>query len=251
MCGEHIPRAAHLRENRGSSPHVRGTRVWWVRLSYGLRFIPACAGNTVCVWWVFIRAAVHPRMCGEHRVVGRASGPVRGSSPHVRGTPAVFLSRMCISRFIPACAGNTLLHLYKNLMFSVHPRMCGEHPSTLGAADLSRRFIPACAGNTVSRCGGGLGLSVHPRMCGEHGSIPREQVWCRRFIPACAGNTSARRCNRAAYLVHPRMCGEHDQGPACPPEKIGSSPHVRGTRSVAAHSAEVFRFIPACAGNTR
>ena len=52
-----------------------------------------------------------------------------------------------------------------------------------------------------------------------------------RFIPAYAGNTCS-----AMY---------------CEPHASGSSPRARGTRAVAPAALVGWRFIPACAGNTK
>ena len=72
-----------------------------------------------------------------------------------------------------------------------------------------------------------------------------------RFIPACAGNSHScsGRCDLAP--VHPRVCGEL---PAPPPGRLrtaGSSPRVRGTPVRRVWAKNAYRFIPACAGNSR
>ena len=50
--------------------------------------------------------------------------------------------------------------------------------------------------------------------------------------------------------VHPRVCGEHLFRVVLPLLLVGSSPRVRGTRRVIGDFHFIFRFIPACAGNT-
>ena len=66
VCGEHLRFNGIRCLGKGSSPRVRGTRLWWFSCSVLLGIIPACAGNTN-------RLAVrrpawrdHPRVCGEH-----------------------------------------------------------------------------------------------------------------------------------------------------------------------------------------
>ena len=71
-----------------------------------------------------------------------------------------------------------------------------------------------------------------------------------RFIPAGAGNTNNAHPHRGRSPVHPRGCGEHAFGRLATPIHPGSSPRVRGTRSMTAVCAVRGRFIPAGAGNT-
>ena len=73
----------------GSSPHVRGTRYERICEWRGMGIIPACAGNTVSLSDADREHGDHPRMCGEHDLEAEDRGHVQGSSPHVRGTPAV------------------------------------------------------------------------------------------------------------------------------------------------------------------
>ena len=172
---------------------------------------------------------VHPRMRGEHQLRGCECGNSVGSSPHARGTPLPPTFPQPLTRFIPACAGNT---------WSVSSRLrtvSGSSPHARGTPPpaLQRhrpaRFIPACAGNT--RCAGRSrsGTAVHPRMRGEHicwnrartlwvGSSPHARgtrcgqcrsAWRYRFIPACAGNTPYASPLHKTRPVHPRMRGEH------------------------------------------
>ena len=174
-------------------------------------------------------AAVHPRMCGEHGLTRLRDKLSRGSSPHVRGTPAVLKPKLAYRRFIPACAGNTNTFLQKIRRFAVHPRMCGEHSSFTG-------FFVNVAGS-----------SPHVR------GTPRDACWVgdeRRFIPACAGNTPLIPKPPILSPVHPRMCGEHRAEIMVFWTTVGSSPHVRGTLKIASNNVLNVRFIPACAGNT-
>ena len=233
------------------------------------RFIPACAGNTDRPLISICSITVHPRVCGEHLLAMRLLLSLVGSSPRVRGTLlSPDLSRL-LSRFIPACAGNTKGSRSKDSFTAVHPRVCGEHnliPTVGGSVSGSsprvrgtrypistpcclHRFIPACAGNTFAHEWEHMGEAVHPRVCGEHeprnsgwlfcvGSSPRVRgtphlgkrgVIIARFIPACAGNTNTTLPSPATQSVHPRVCGEHAQQLTTIAEHFGSSPRVRGT----------------------
>ena len=217
--------------------------------------------------------------------------PEAGSSPPVRGTRAEAQGKLEALRFIPACAGNTRTRSRKRWLRAVHPRLCGEHGSILGAAALGAgssppvrgtpqrrnrpgarcRFIPACAGNTARTRPPSWANTVHPRLCGEHqalqfrgvdgyGSSPPvrgTRKWRRRrqprlrFIPACAGNTSVSWNGYAITTVHPRLCGEHAARNVPRSASTGSSPPVRGTLLPLLQDNNFGRFIPACAGNTQ
>ena len=109
MCGEHRKNLESGSFAVGSSPHVRGTLQHRKRRVLHLRFIPACAGNTVLLPITTTQASVHPRMCGEHGLSLEMTALEAGSSPHVRGTRLMNHDHGALGRFIPACAGNTPL----------------------------------------------------------------------------------------------------------------------------------------------
>src|SRR5690606_10914736 len=108
MRGEHLLACLGVEVLGGSSPHARGTRTVTWSSGLLLRFIPACAGNTLP--WLFLRyyVSIHPRMRGEHGSGHVAKQKARGSSPHARGTLPPRMTPTARTRFIPACAGNTL-----------------------------------------------------------------------------------------------------------------------------------------------
>ncbi len=270
VCGEHVRSNPRCQKSSGSSPRVRGTRKNPRHADENGRFIPACAGNTALGNPLATAAAVHPRVCGEHKVCISHSTLISGSSPRVRGTHKIVSEIKESGRFIPACAGNTNPTHPRSDQSPVHPRVCGEHrvtdvevgnaagssPRVRGTradpacARVRSRFIPACAGNTAAACEASWPGAVHPRVCGEHGqcigkirrvfgssprvrgthSHERQRHLPARFIPACAGNTGHGRARPGSSAVHPRVCGEH----------------VTATTG----TVTINRFIPACAGNT-
>ena len=228
VCGEHNQGQADTdgRLQIGSSPRVRGTRP--LALCYdpprGLRFIPACAGNTTAVgfWHRRFGRTVHPRVCGEHK-------------------------RQDI--------------LDQRRWRTVHPRVCGEHRYALASKPFEPRilFIPACAGNTPTEkepVGYPSLNTVHPRVCGEHahtdlgvcrafsvnGSSPRVRGTrpgllprapsSRRFIPACAGNAQTFLLQSSATNRFIPACAGNTPGIVTFGHIFttdGSSPRVRGT----------------------
>ena len=214
----------------GSSPRVRGTQRERRWRPEHRRFIPACAGNSPSSPRPRVRAAVHPRVCGE------LCWTRRGCSAS--------------GRFIPACAGNSLSYWLCLRMPPVHPRVCGElqvrtfaHRRCNGSSprvrgtraqqqrrEIGVRFIPACAGNSQKPPLCRRMPPVHPRVCGELARLSGALGGVRRFIPACAGNSCSTSARPPPRPVHPRVCGE------LAVDRAATAPEQR--------------FIPACAGNS-
>ncbi len=253
----------------GSSPRSRGTHEQQDGLLLLGRFIPALAGNTGAGSFARVGPTVHPRARGEHATSRPASACVCGSSPRSRGTQTDQAIQPVIGRFIPALAGNSVLHRPVLTLWSVHPRARGEHsvkyhpagkrlgssPRSRGTPDIQRlglhraRFIPALAGNTSATRRPQACAAVHPRARGEHlgrlgcqlgpgGSSPRSRGTPgqlpegrpgQRFIPALAGNTQEHGQDPQGEAVHPRARGEHGAVPMMPMTADGSSPRSRGT----------------------
>ena len=94
------------------------------------RFIPACAGNSISTIRRCQSTAVHPRVCGEQFCIAVIAAGADGSSPRVRGTELHHLLQLGQRRFIPACAGNSLISQVATLISAVHPRVCGEQSIT-------------------------------------------------------------------------------------------------------------------------
>ena len=289
VCGEQYGAVAGKKMYAGSSPRVRGTAKRLIKIEFTNRFIPACAGNRIDARVTYAGRAVHPRVCGEQPLSGRASCRAPGSSPRVRGTGSIGLGGPFHSRFIPACAGNRPGDQRHDKHPAVHPRVCGEQfavvlyvclyggssPRVRGTARQiaplirQHRFIPACAGNSLRLLKPALNIPVHPRVCGEQsqaakacpqhtGSSPRVRGTERidhqtgqqlRFIPACAGNSPHLSASGGDHPVHPRVCGEQILSVVPCETYCGSSPRVRGTVLGVSGKDPSGRFIPACAGN--
>ena len=87
MRGEHASMQLFVHEIPGSSPHARGTQGRRECEDAAGGIIPACAGNTVVPFFIFLLRVDHPRMRGEHRRINSYHRCLWGSSPHARGTP--------------------------------------------------------------------------------------------------------------------------------------------------------------------
>ena len=169
VCGEHA-RQRHGRACKtGSSPRMRGTRMWKSARTVRAGIIPAYAGNTrPCrpyPTWFWD----HPRVCGEHADLREHDHIGRGSSPRMRGTREFDRLRDGCVGIIPAYAGNTLWTSVTPTLIEDHPRVCGEH------------IVWVCHASSY--------LGSSPRMRGTH-RLKRRRIVIIGIIPAYAGNTS-------------------------------------------------------------
>ena len=107
MCGEQNQLLMDQVPIPGSPPRVRGTvaHVAYYRISY--RITPACAGNSMAHYAVFLLSGDHPRVCGEQRPGEIAYIGEKGSPPRVRGTAYGAGLRELGAGITPACAGNS------------------------------------------------------------------------------------------------------------------------------------------------
>ena len=229
VCGEHPSTRTLTASINGSSPRLRGTLAIPEILHPAKRFIPASAGNTAPLWCRTRLPAVHPRVCGEHRLTVRKKWDFGGSSPRLRGTLTLQVVDELVLRFIPASAGNTYTPVFCGCNYAVHPRVCGEHVNSLASAAQD-------AGSS-------------PRLRGTLSTGPLYKRFCR-FIPASAGNTASMSSCSITSTVHPRVCGEHYAAGGVVDSPTGSSPRLRGTLMHMLEHESAERFIPASAGNT-
>ena len=112
----------------GSSPQVRGKRVFHTGTYNVRRLIPAGAGKTIIQCVDELDYAAHPRRCGEN--INRECRRTRrhGSSPQVRGKLDGRLNRRRRIWLIPAGAGKTCENDSMLTRRAAHPRRCGENP---------------------------------------------------------------------------------------------------------------------------
>ena len=229
MRGEHMAKSTNCCKSLGSSPHVRGTRLYYGKQLFQQGIIPACAGNTRSASWRPPNCRDHPRMRGEHPWDTMSMYRRPGSSPHARGTHRSCFNPCSIVGIIPACAGNTRLALGYVAGTGDHPRMRGEHPSFRKENSTRKGSSPHARGTRR--------LRLH-------------EIVMRGIIPACAGNTVTRIVTTALTRDHPRMRGEHASHGRTNCPCGGSSPHARGTPLGYNVNVSSSGIIPACAGNT-
>ena len=216
-------------EDPGSSPRMRGKP----RASHGTKprpgLIPAHAGKTFDIQERGIRAAAHPRACGENLMLLVLLAGLLGSSPRMRGKPWARCSFKSPHRLIPAHAGKTELNPLDPGAWRAHPRACGENRER--AADLteSEGSSPRMRGKRVC----GLGKET-----------------ARGLIPAHAGKTQSSTPLNRSQSAHPRACGENPWIADSALRSPGSSPRMRGKLIHACQRPADLGLIPAHAGKT-
>ena len=107
VCGENERMHFHASRVMGSSPRVRGKHRRFRSPRSGARLIPACAGKTERCPSEEAANRAHPRVCGENSFSICSHSSRAGSSPRVRGKPAIRSEWGYLPRLIPACAGKT------------------------------------------------------------------------------------------------------------------------------------------------
>ena len=289
-CGENAAVIWMVAGPLGSSPRVRGKPRVRVPVRSGRRLIPARAGKTVARSSSGRVSQAHPRACGENRLTALTRIGTAGSSPRVRGKPAMLVCLASSTGLIPARAGKTSQPPAAPSQCPAHPRACGENrdgvlrsmsiggssPRVRGkrasdpAASWARGLIPARAGKTASALVVAERPPAHPRACGENGAVDtaarpalgssprvRGKRLCGRpgahrrgLIPARAGKTGPRTAGRPSCGAHPRACGENSRLSEEEINQMGSSPRVRGKLVHRFDSADDGGLIPARAGKT-
>ena len=131
VCGEHEIAALAACPRLGSSPRMRGTPRHDINPKEANGIIPAYAGNTCPRPSWRPSNGDHPRVCGEHWINARRNVKIMGSSPRMRGTLADDGEPCFTPGIIPAYAGNTGSRSTMPPTFWDHPRVCGEHQTSM------------------------------------------------------------------------------------------------------------------------
>ena len=207
-CGAHSRGSIIFTKTRGSSPRMRGSRIYGHSPKVINGIIPAHAGLTI--WRPHPRpwSRDHPRACGAHGMIFFLFLLHLGSSPRMRGSPAVWDDDRVADGIIPAHAGLTGRR-------GLHRRRLRDHPRACGAHSLARRSTTIRPGSS-------------PRM---RGSLVKTDgvVSLNGIIPAHAGLTHNSCCCHLFPRDHPRACGAHCLCIYRRECRGGSSPRMRGS----------------------
>ena len=171
------------------------------------RIIPAHAGQTSQLEHSVYSPADHPRACGANVSSDGMLSRCTGSSPRMRGKPALHSRAGVGHRIIPAHAGQTIGSAGLTGWNADHPRACG--------ANVGDTSIEAFTNGSS------------PRMRGKHHHSPRT-VRQLRIIPAHAGQTHYVLLFPRSVTDHPRACGANSPSSRFMFCFFGSSPRMRG-----------------------
>ena len=172
---------------QGSPPLARGTVCELPPITEQFRITPACAGNSIFIFFYSLNWRDHPRLRGEQYINNNARISTIGSPPLARGTVWSGLRDTWDSRITPACAGNSEKSRRFSILLRDHPRLRGEQ----GMYCLyigNRMGSPPLARGTVRS--------------------PEDFPYCSGITPACAGNRECIVCILAIEWDHPRLRGE-------------------------------------------
>ena len=106
-CGADAAHLPGMDVGAGSSPRVRGRRLFGSAPHPVAGLIPASAGQTDTLRSPQPHSRAHPRECGADARTSQGSIHRQGSSPRVRGRPNSQASRILTHGLIPASAGQT------------------------------------------------------------------------------------------------------------------------------------------------
>ena len=191
----------------------------------------------------FVRAAPAAIAAMVSRPPGCCRRPLRSAAWSV---PLAERDRGNSGRFIPACVGNSRSAARLGCSSPVHPRVCGEL--------VPLNPLRSATSRTPISMSPGMLCCAHVVVCRHRLLLRRCRVLLRaRLRVALRGRrerlTDSRR--RFRLGVHPRVCGELPTPPGEQTGTAGSSPRVRGTPRHRRTPPSCWRFIPACAGNSR
>ncbi len=200
-CGE----AGGQTRAPGSSPRAQGKR-GRVRQGHAGNPVHPHVRRENCFAKSFDRIGrgSSPRAQGKR---GQCAGKWRrrGSSPRAQGKRLTIFSLVGCLRFIPTCAGKTLMNFTQHIITPVHPHVRRE--------------------NLLDQCERLRDAGSSPRAQGKR----RKKTWkigYDRFIPTCAGKTCTARLQQRYTSVHPHVRRENcAHTVSCAVHEV--HPHVR------------------------
>ncbi len=274
----------------GTPPRRRGGRLQISLVLPQLRNTPASAGRTATSAPRTPARAEHPRVGGEDHSVASVLMYSIGTPPRRRGGRQSWSRNDDGDRNTPASAGRTAPPCPSSGRSPEHPRVGGEDPDSLSAADrtcgtpprrrgghqplrrgrLVDRNTPASAGRTTLRLRSAARHAEHPRVGGEDAGlvpVPAEQQgtpprrrggllrvprgWCSdRNTPASAGRTTRAALGCRRSAEHPRVGGEDTTVVGPHFGDPGTPPRRRGGRRCRCRRSPASRNTPASAGRT-
>ena len=107
LRGEQPVKSLFGAQGGGSPPLARGTVYPYGFSPTQHGITPACAGNSLSLWFFAHTTWDHPRLRGEQICGGATPSGTRGSPPLARGTGTMGGRITAARRITPACAGNS------------------------------------------------------------------------------------------------------------------------------------------------
>ena len=210
-CGGTTATQSGSLASRGLSPRVRGNRGGIRGYHFGLRSIPARAGEPARGGTRGSASAVYPRACGGTPGIQEGAQLDIGLSPRVRGNQVVEEPIGRVLGSIPARAGEPARPAGGPRRCWVYPRACGGTGGVQAALRAGHGLSPRVRGNREVAL-------LRPRLDGS--------------IPARAGEPSRTGGSPSGSTVYPRACGGTTNGAMSWPCSSGLSPRVRGNLRV-------------------
>ena len=125
--GDHFAAEEPLCHECGTPPRARGSLHRGSRARGVQRNTPACAGITPSTGGDSSEPPEHPRVRGDHSLLGSAEEAKSGTPPRARGSPSSACWRGAERRNTPACAGITRQGRRGTWDYREHPRVRGDH----------------------------------------------------------------------------------------------------------------------------
>ena len=209
--------------------------------------IPACAGEPGASPGHLERGAVYPRVCGGTNKTNRATIPISGLSPRVRGNLPSRRRDRRPRGSIPACAGEPSSLSASSAFIRVYPRVCGGTGFIYHLSFEPVGLSPRVRGNQAQRRKAASECRSIPACAGEPVAPEFSSGWERVYPRVCGGTPVIMWEARGGYGLSPRVRGNLSRAVANSDSR-GLSPRVRGNHILLRTGGAQQGSIPACAG---